>query len=98
MPAVQELVNRTGKINYLLVLETPLKNFSAGAWLKDAVMGIKHLLKWNRAAIVTDTESIRTFTDLFGIVIPGEFRGFEHNDLKAAIDWTAEKRLWPPAK
>ena len=93
MPAVKELVDRTGKLNYLLVLETPLSNFTVGAWLKDAAMGIKHLLKWNRAAIVSDTESIRTFTDLFSILIPGEFKGFEKSELQTAIDWTSGKIL-----
>jgi hypothetical protein len=91
MPKVKELVDRTDKLNYLLVLDTSLKNFTVGAWMKDALMGIKHLLKWNRAAIVTDVESIRTFTDAFSLFIPGEFKGFEHKDLQKAIDWVSEK-------
>lgn len=91
MPKVKELVDKTGKLNYLLVLDTSIKNFSIGAWFKDAVMGIKHLTKWNRAAIVTDTAGIRAFTDAFSILMPGEFKGFEHKDLQQAIDWVSEK-------
>lgn len=91
IPDVDELVKRTGKINYMLVLETPLSNFSAGAWIKDAVMGLKHITKWNRAAIVSDNESIRKFTDVFSIFIPGEFRGFEHKDIQSAIYWASEE-------
>ncbi len=92
MPKVKELVDKTGQLNYLLVLETSIKNFTLGAWIKDALMGIKHLTKWNRAAIVTDVEAIRTFTDIFSIFLPGEFRGFEHSELQEAIDWVSEKR------
>ena len=92
MPKVQALIDKTDKLNYLLVLETSLKNFSFGAWLKDALMGIKHLTKWNRAAIVTDVDAIRKFTDIFSIFIPGEFRGFEHKELQEAIDWVSEKK------
>ncbi|MGV3696693.1 STAS/SEC14 domain-containing protein [Flavobacterium sp.] len=93
MPKVKELVDKTGQLNYLLVLETSIKNFTLGAWMKDALMGIKHLTKWNRAAIVTDVEAIRTFTDIFSIFLPGEFRGFEHSELQEAIDWASEKKI-----
>ena len=89
MPKVKTLIERTDKLNYLLVLETSVKNFTIGAWMKDAIMGIKHLTKWNRAAIVSDVDAIRTFTDFFSYLMPGEFKGFEHKDLQEAIDWVA---------
>jgi len=91
MPQVQSLINKTGKLNYLLVLETSIKNFTFGAWVEDAIMGIKHLIKWNKAAIVTDVEGIRTFTNLFSKIIPGEFKGFEHSELQQAIDWVSKE-------
>ena len=91
MPKVKELVDKTGTLNYMLVLDTPVKNFTAGAWFKDAIMGIKHLTKWSRAAIVTDVEGIRNFTGIFSVLMPGEFKGFEHKDLQAAIDWASGK-------
>jgi hypothetical protein len=91
MPKVKALIDKTDKLNYLLVLETSVKNFTIGAWMKDAMMGIKHLTKWNRAAIVSDVEAIRNFTDFFSYLMPGEFKGFEHKDLQLAIDWTSEK-------
>ena len=91
MPTVQALIDKTGKLNYLLVLETSLKNFTLGSWIKDAMMGLKHLTKWNRAAIVTDVQAIRTFTNFFSYLMPGEFKGFEHKDLDQAIDWVSEK-------
>src|SRR5688500_17982582 len=72
MRKVQELVDRTGKLNYMLVLDTSLRNFTMGSWMEDALMGIKHITKWNRAAIVSDTEAIRKFTDLFSKIMPGE--------------------------
>jgi stage II sporulation SpoAA-like protein len=91
MPAVDTIIKRTGELNYLLVLDTPLSNFTFGAWLKDALMGIRHLTKWHKAAIVSDTNGIRKFTDLFSIIMPGEFKGFEHKDLELAIGWTSER-------
>ena len=91
MPKVKALIDKTDKLNYLLVLDTSLKNFTIGAWMKDAMMGIKHLTKWNRAAIVSDVEAIRNFTNFFSYLMPGEFKGFEHSELQQAIDWVSEK-------
>lgn len=91
LPEVERLIKETGKLNYLLELDTSIKNFTMGAWFRDAIMGIKHLTKWNRAAIVTDVDGIRMFTTVFSFVIPGEFKGFEHKDLAAAIEWASEK-------
>lgn len=88
---VENLVEKTGKLNYLLVLDTSPKEFTAGAWLQDGLMGIKNLTKWNRAAIVTDSEPIIQFTDVFSKLMPGEFKGFRKDELQTAIDWTSEK-------
>ncbi len=90
LPEVKKMVEKTGKLNYLLLLDTDIKNFSAGAWLQDALLGIQNLTKWNRTAIVTDTESIIKFTDAFSIAMPGEFKGFKKSELQQAIDWASE--------
>lgn len=91
MPKVKALIDKTDQLNYLLVLETSIKNFTIGAWMKDAIMGVKHLTKWNRAAIVSDVEAIRNFTNFFSYLMPGEFKGFKHTELQEAIDWVSEK-------
>jgi hypothetical protein len=92
IPKVKELIDKTDKLNYLLVLDTSIKNFTIGAWMKNVMMGIKNLTKWNRTAIVSDLEAIRNFTDFFSYLMPGEFKGFEHKDLQEAIDWVSEKK------
>ncbi|MGN6645278.1 MAG: STAS/SEC14 domain-containing protein [Cytophaga sp.] len=80
IPKVKELVSNT---------DTSLDNFTLGAWFKDALMGIKKLTKWNRAAIVTDIKGVKTFTDIFSALMPGEFKAFEHKDQQLAIDWVS---------
>lgn len=91
LPAVAELVQRTDKLNYLLVLDTPLKNFTLSAWIKDALLGLNNLTKWNRCAIVSDSDGINSFTNLFGKVMPGEFKGYKPEQLKEAINWVSEE-------
>lgn len=86
---VKRLVDKTDKLNYLLCLENSPADFTAGAWLQDALLGIKNLTKWNRAAIVSDSEGVQKFTDGFSKVMPGEFRGYPKSQLSEAIAWTS---------
>lgn len=87
VPAIEELVKRTNQINFLLVLDTDLKDFTAGAWLQDAMIGLKHLGKWNRSAIVTDSDDIIAFTNGFSVIMPGEFKGFKKETFNKALNW-----------
>lgn len=90
-PAVSELVKRTGRLNYIMVIDTPLHNFTIGAWWKDALLGLKELTKWHRVAILTDSEGINHFTTIISLVLPGEYKGFKTNQLTEAIDWVSRK-------
>jgi hypothetical protein len=92
MPEVKKQVEKTGKLNYMLVLEDTAEDWTAGAWMQDALLGIKNLSKWNRAAIVSSSKGIEKFTNAFSKVVPGEFKGFAKNELNQAIDWVSEKR------
>jgi len=91
MPEVERLIKKTGKLNYLLILDTPLKEFTFGAWMQDVLLGIRHLTQWNRAAIITDSSGLQHFTQIFSALMPGEFRGFDKLDIDVAVDWVSEK-------
>ncbi len=91
IPVVKELVSKTNTLNYLLVLDTDVSNFTVGAWFKDAILGIRNLTKWHRAAIISDVRAVKTITDIFSALMPGEFRVFEHKDQQLAIDWVSGK-------
>ncbi|RRJ89483.1 SpoIIAA family protein [Flavobacterium macacae] len=88
---VEQLVDKTGKLNYMLYLENSPANFSLGAWWEDALLGVKNITKWNRASIISDSETVDKFTAFFSKIMPGEFKVFQKNDLERAIDWTSEK-------
>ena len=87
VPSIDKLVKRINEINFLLVLDTDIGNFTSGAWLQDLLVGLKHLGKWNRAAIVSDSDEIISFTNGFSYVVPGEFRGFKKLDFNKALNW-----------
>ena len=86
---VSELVKKTGKLNYLLFLDNSPKDFTMGAWLQDALLGINNITKWNRAAIVSDSDTVIKFTDAFSVVMPGEYRGFHKEEYDMAVDWVS---------
>lgn len=87
IPHVKEKVDEFGELNYLLYLDTDLDKFTMGAWLEDAFLGLKNLSKWNRAAIVTDKEAVQNFTDIFSVLMPGEFKSFPKENLYNALYW-----------
>ncbi len=88
-PQVKKQAQAVNKLNYVFVVDTPLKNFSTGAWMQDAWLGVKELLNWRRVAIVSDDEKIRKFTDTAGHFVPGDYKGFTIAQLNEAIQWAA---------
>lgn len=87
IPYVKNKVEQFDELNYLLYLDTDLSNFTMGAWLQDSLLGIKNITKWNRAAIVTDEEGVQNFTDIFSVLMPGEFKSFPKENLYNALYW-----------
>lgn len=87
IPWVKEKVEQFDELNYVLYLDTDLDNFTMGAWLQDALLGLKNLTKWNRTAIVTDKEAVQNFTDIFSVLMPGEFKSFPKENLYNALYW-----------
>ncbi|MET4142027.1 STAS/SEC14 domain-containing protein [Pedobacter sp. UYP1] len=91
LPGLEALSARYKEIYYLLVLETNVQNFTAGAWIQDLIAGVKHLTQWKKMAIVTDQKAVEKFTDIFSYVSPGEAKGYELSELPQAIDWLSVK-------
>ena len=89
IPAIDALVKKQGKINFMLVLDTAIRNFSIGAFLQDIGVGLKHFSKWHRMAIVSESNAINKLSDLFSYIAPGETRGFFPAEIEKAKDWVS---------
>lgn len=87
VPAVTQLAEQINEINFLFLIDTEIGNFTAGAWLEDALIGLRNLGKWDRAAIVTDSKYAITFTNGFSYIAPGEFRGYTKDRFEEALNW-----------
>lgn len=90
-PAAEELVQRTGELNYVFVFDTPFKNMSAGAWWQDTHLSLTKMCKRHRAAIVTTSEGANRFTDIWGIFTPGQFKGFLPEEYAEAVEWASDQ-------
>jgi hypothetical protein len=91
IPRIEELARRQHEINYLLILDTDVGNFSAAAWWEDFRLALKHFSQWNRVAIVTDQKGVEWFADISNFLIPGKVKGFELNELEDAKKWISRK-------
>jgi hypothetical protein len=91
LPRIDELAARQGEINYLLVLETDVQNWTAGAWWNDIKLGLKNFTKWNKIAVVSDQKGVQWFTDAFRLFVPGKSKGFSLAQLEEAIKWVTAK-------
>jgi stage II sporulation SpoAA-like protein len=89
MPEVDRLVKERDELNFLLQLDTDVENFTAGAWMQDALVGLKNITKWHRAAIVTDSERVISVTNAFSYLVPGEFKGFKKAAYEEAVSWVS---------
>ena len=89
-PLVKKVATAFGKINYMLVLNTQLKNYTLGAWIEDGLLGFRYFSKWKKLAIVTEKEEIKKFTNTFGIFIPCSTKGFTMDEIIKAKEWISD--------
>ncbi len=88
-PILDNLLKKNAKINFVLILETKIKDFSAGHWCGSVRLGVKYFFKWNKIAVVTDQRGIDGFSDLFKYIIPGQYRNFRLDQIDVALRWVA---------
>jgi hypothetical protein len=88
MPAVQAVWERGDEVRIVLVFER-WDGLSSGAAWEDLKLGMEHITKWKRIALVTDLDWMITVTSLFGWMTPGELKRFPVAERDHAIAWAA---------
>jgi hypothetical protein len=91
VPEIERVDKQHGHIHFLMVLETPVQDFSIGAWMQDAWQGLKHYRAWKKAAIVSDQKGIEKFTNVFSTLIPGKAKGFTLAEVEEAKRWVSSE-------
>jgi hypothetical protein len=87
VPAVEAALRDQDKLRLLYVLGDEVTGFSASAAWQDAKVGMAHITKWEKIAVVTDKEWLRHSANIFGYLIPGEIKAYktEEEDARAWI-------------
>lgn len=89
-PAVQLTKEAGGDINLLLVINTDLSRFTMGAWMKDALLGLQNLTRFNRVAVVSDSHMVKNMTSMANMVVPGDYKYFLPTEENEAKVWVSE--------
>ncbi len=87
IPEVERVLGRSAKIRCYYELSPEFKGFDAGAAWEDAKIGIEHLTRWERVAVVTDVEWIALAANAFRFLMPGQVRVFSLAESGEAKRW-----------
>lgn len=61
-----------------------------GAMWEDLKLGIEHLTRWEKIAVVTNVEWIRTAAQFFAFLMPAATKLFWRDDAEQAREWICE--------
>jgi hypothetical protein len=90
IPELEALFSRQRKVRFLYHLGEDFTGFETGAMWDDAKLGLKHLMGWERIAVVSDIEWIRGAVRIFSLAIPGHVRVFHNREFAEARRWISE--------
>ena len=87
VPRVELTLKRHPKIRCYYELGREFSSMEAGAMWEDFKIGVEHLSRWERVAVVTDVDWIRHAVNVFRFLMPGEVRVFAVSEAAAAGEW-----------
>ncbi len=89
VPTIEAKLAESDRVRFLYVLGDDFEGYEAEAMWDDAKVGMDHLGKWERVAVVTDHAIYGGFVKVFGFVMPGRVRVFAGDQLDEAKAWIA---------
>jgi hypothetical protein len=89
-PAVHKMMDERGELRFVYVLGDAFDGYTFGAGWEDTKLGIGHLTKWKRCAVVSDREWVHHYLGMFRWMMPGELKVFPQSDEAQALAWAAE--------
>ncbi len=87
IPAVERALAGPGRLRLYYELGTDFAGIDADAILEDFKVGMEHLSRWERVAVVTDVQWIAHAVSLFSFLIPGAMKLFATKDVDQARAW-----------
>ena len=91
IPALEQAFRAPGKLRCYYELGPDFAGMDAGAMWEDFKVGVEHLSRWERVALVTDVDWIRHGMNLFRFLVPGGMRVFPTSQTAEARRWVASE-------
>jgi hypothetical protein len=86
-PAVTIALKRQEKVRLYYETAADFAGLDPGAIWEDFKVGVEHLTRWERIAIVTDVEWIKHTMRFFSFLMPGAMKSFSNAEVAQARQW-----------
>ncbi len=93
IPAVEKALASHDRLRVFYQLGADFAGIDADAILEDFKLGMQHLARWERIAVVTDVQWIAHAVSLFGFLMPGAMKVFSTKDANQARSWIVAPAL-----
>jgi hypothetical protein len=87
VPAVINVLKKQDKIRLYYETAADFAGYDPGAIWEDFKVGMEHLTRWERVAVVTDVEWIKQTMRFFSFLMPGAMRVFPTSEAAQARAW-----------
>jgi hypothetical protein len=91
VPAVEEALKSHGKLRLFYEIAADFAGIEPGAVWKDFKVGMEHITRWERMAVVTDVDWIKHTIRFFSFLMPGEMKIFPLSEVETARIWVVSK-------
>jgi hypothetical protein len=87
IPRINEALARHDKVRIYYEVGPSFSGIDVGAVWDDTKVGLGHLARWERMALVTDVSWIRLAVGAFRFLMPGRLRVFDTAQAAEARSW-----------
>lgn len=87
VPSVEKALERPGNLRVYYELGSDFSGIDPGAIWEDLKVGVEHLRRWERVAVVTDVEWIGRTIQIVGFLMPGKVKVFPTSAAAEARAW-----------
>jgi hypothetical protein len=87
VPAVERALSQHDKVRLYYQIGSDFSGIDPGAMWADTKVGMGHLLRWERIAVVTDVDWIRLSVTAFGFLMPAQVNVYSAAEAAGARKW-----------
>ena len=87
VPAVMKALEKHREVRLYYETAADFSGIDPGAMWEDFKVGMEHLTRWERVAVVTDVEWIKQTMRFFSFLMPGATKSFPTSEAAQARAW-----------